>query len=296
MEEFLRDWGYLGVFLGILATGIPFMPLPEELPVVIGGVLAGHGTARWWIMLPVCMLAVVIGDAMLYGIGRWSGPRIRNSGWVKKHVLPPDRLQSIEANFQKHGVKILLFARLTPGIRAPIFVTAGIMRVPLPLFILADAIYAIPGVTILFFLGFWFTDSIISLVETGFSHVRSIVVATVLLAIAGYLVYRFLRRPVVTGGPEEMPPLVEQVTHTIEHVTHRLDEMRTRIMHSRGRPPADKQDKTAHADQTVRIDPQKTLHIDADKTVQLDAGPNGQPGGPPGQESPKPAESDPAKK
>ena len=68
MEEFLKDWGYLGVFLGIVATGLG-LPMPEELPVVIGGGLVGGGQANFW-MLPVCIVCVVIGDSFLYGIGR----------------------------------------------------------------------------------------------------------------------------------------------------------------------------------------------------------------------------------
>src|SRR5262245_10037495 len=151
MEEFLRSWGYLGIFLGILSTGIPFFPMPEELPVVVGGVLVGHGLAEWWLMLPVCIVAVVIGDSMLYGAGRWWGTRLLEYRWIKKHVLPPERLKKIEDNFVKYGIQILLFARLTPGIRAPIFVTAGIVRLSLVRFIIADALYAIPGVALLFF-------------------------------------------------------------------------------------------------------------------------------------------------
>ena len=38
MQEFMRVWSYPGVFIGILATGLGF-PMPEELPVVIGGSL-----------------------------------------------------------------------------------------------------------------------------------------------------------------------------------------------------------------------------------------------------------------
>jgi membrane protein DedA with SNARE-associated domain len=272
MEEFLQEWGYLGVFLGILATGIPFLPIPEELPVVIGGVLAGHNSVYWWLMLPVCIVAVVIGDGMLYGVGRCFGPRILKNAWIQKYVLPPERLEKIEGNFQKHGIKILLFARLTPGIRAPIFMTAGILRLSLPLFILADGLYAIPGVCLLFFLGYWFTEGIINLIETNMAHVRSIIIMVVILAIAGYFVYRFLRKPVVTGSPEEVPPLVEQVTHTIGQVTHKLEDMTTKIIHPRRKSPC------------------------ADKTVRIEPGPNGpapEPTHPP-KESHQPKESGPA--
>jgi membrane protein DedA with SNARE-associated domain len=223
MEEFLRSWSYLGVFVGILLTGIGF-PMPEELPVVIGGVLAGKDTVTWWIMLPVCIVGVVIGDGLLYGIGRLWGPRLLQLHWVKTKLMPPERLQSIEDNFQKHGIKILLFARMTPGIRAPIFFTAGLTRLSLIRFVIADAIYAVPGVTLLFFLGYWFMDGMVKLIEEDVEHVKSIIIMVVVLAVAGYFTYRFLRRPVVTGDPKEMPPLVEQMTHTLEGMT-------TKIMH-----------------------------------------------------------------
>ncbi len=246
MEEFLREWGYLGVFLGILSTGIPFVPIPEELPVVVGGVLVGNGTVTWW-MLPVCIVAVVIGDSMLYGVGRWSGPRLLENSWIKKHVLPPERRQKIEENFHKHGIKILLFARLTPGIRAPIFVMAGITRLSLPRFIMADGLYAIPGVSLLFILGWYFTDSIVSIIEKDFEVVKRIIILVIALAVAGYILYRFLRRPIVTGDPKEMPPIMEHVTHRIEHT---LGELST-IIHPKSRhaPP------TTNAPPTMKMMP-----------------------------------------
>jgi len=172
VEEFIRNWGYLGVFLGIVSTGLGF-PMPEELPVVIGGMLSGGtgalapGSVRihWYFMLPVCIVGVIIGDMFLYGIGRLWGPRLLRYKWVNTKLLPPERLQKIEQNFQQYGVRILLFARLTPGIRAPIFFTAGLTRLSLARFVFADGIYAIPGVSLLFFLGYWFGQAMINLIK-----------------------------------------------------------------------------------------------------------------------------------
>jgi len=229
VEEFLRDWGYLGVFLGILATGVGF-PMPEELPVVIGGALSGGSHATWWVMLPVCIVGVIIGDSFLYGIGRFWGSRLVQRPFIKKRLLPPERLASITENFQKYGIKILLFARMTPGIRAPIFLTAGITRLPLAKFLIADGIYAVPGVSFLFFLGYWFTESMVDLIERNAQTVKAIVILVLVLAVAGYFIYRFLRRPVVTGDPHEMPPLVEQVTH-------KLEQMSTIILHPHHHKP-----------------------------------------------------------
>jgi membrane protein DedA with SNARE-associated domain len=231
VEEFLNSWGYVGIFVGILATGIGF-PMPEELPIVVAGGLAGSATEIvWWIMLPVCIVGVVIGDTFLYGIGRLWGRHLLQFQWVKKHLLPPERLESVERNFHQYGIQILLFARLTPGIRAPVFFTAGFTRLSLIRFVLADAIYAVPGVSILFFLGFWFAGHLKKLLE-DVEHVKSILVLVAILAVAGYFLYRYLRRPVVTGDPTDVPKLVEQVRHTVEEAT-------TKIIHPLSKSHAD---------------------------------------------------------
>jgi len=217
LEAFLENWGHLGIFLGIVATGLGF-PMPEELPVVVGGILAGHDVVYWWTMLPVCIVGVVIGDSCLYFIGRLWGPRVLQYSWVKNHVLPPERLAGIENNFNQYGIRILLFARMTPGIRAPIFLTAGIIRLPLARFVLADGLYAIPGVSLLFFLGYWFGEGIIALVNRA-EHAKFWIMLAILVGIAAYFAYRFLRKPVVTGDPKEMPPLLGPMTNKLEQMT-----------------------------------------------------------------------------
>jgi len=234
VEEFLESWGYLGIFLGLVATGVGF-PMPEELPVVIGGALAGSKPEliKWYLMLPVTIAGVIVGDSFLYTIGRLWGPRLLQIGWIKRHMFPPDRVVKIEQNFHRYGVKLLLFARLTPGVRAPIFFTAGMTRLPLAKFLIADGLYAVPGVSLLFFLGWWFADSIgtlVDFIEGPVEKVKSIIAIVVVLAIAGYFIYRVLRKPAVTGDPHEMPSLVEKVTETLETVT-------SKIIHSKASSP-----------------------------------------------------------
>ena len=222
MEEFLRDWGYFGIFIGLVGTGVG-LPIPEELPVVMGGVLAGsHPDIYWFIMLPVCIAGVIVGDSFLYALGRFYGPRLLQHKWIQRRVFPPDRLAKIEQNFHQYGVKLLLFARLTPGVRAPIFFTAGMTRLPIARFVLADSIYAVPGVSFLFFLGWWFTDSMVDFVKGPLENAKSIIVFVVVAAVICYFVYRALRKPAVTGDPHEMPQLVEQVTHRLEQVTSKI--------------------------------------------------------------------------
>jgi membrane protein DedA with SNARE-associated domain len=183
-------------------------PHPDDAPVRV----------RWWIMLPVCIVGVVLSDGLLYGMGRFFGPRLLQHRFMAR-LVPPDKRAKIERNFHRYGVKILLFARLLPGIRSPIFITAGIMRLPFRSFLLADGIYAIPGVSLLFFLSYWFTTSFKDLVERAEAkvlQVRPILILAAIVAVGIYFLVNFLRRPVSTGDPEELPLIGPQVAARID--------------------------------------------------------------------------------
>ena len=261
MEEFVRNYGYYGAALGILATGLGF-PVPEEVPVLVAGAMANHDDIFIYLMLPICILSVVVGDLLLYTIGRVWGSRLVQVPLIRRRLLTPERFAAISANFQKYGVKILLFARVTPGIRTWIFLTAGITKLPLAKFVIADAIYAIPGVTILFFLGYYFTDSIIDMAKNDV-YVRPIIVLVVLVGVGLYIAYRVLRKPMVTGNPTEMPPIVGPVTETLDGVA---DSVADKVLHHRSHPESPGEPPLPRA---TTPDYYKTLQVDENADVEV---------------------------
>jgi membrane protein DedA with SNARE-associated domain len=204
------------IFGSLVAAGFG-APIPEELPVITGGALAGHAANQvprehphWWILWPICIAGVVIADGILYCLGRFGGRRLLEVGWVRRHLLPPEKREQIENNFHKYGVRILLGARFLPGIRAPIFVMSGVLHMPVSRFLLADGLYAIPGVSALFFISFWFTDSFVAIfhaVEGQVNVIRNLIVLLIIAAGAGYFVYAYKRRSIATGDPHEIPLL-----------------------------------------------------------------------------------------
>jgi membrane protein DedA with SNARE-associated domain len=214
-------WACIIAFSCLVAAGIGF-PIPEELPIVGAGIWVGQNAEAGplkWLILPVCIAGVVISDGLLYGVGRYFGPRLLE--WrVVKRVLPPQKREQIESNFHKHGVLTLLFARFLPAIRSPIFITAGIMRLSFAKFVIADGIYAIPGVSLLFFLSFWFGDQfreLVEIVEKDLRLLRPLLILLAIAAVAGFFAYHFYRRPVAIGNPEEFP-IIGKVAVKIEQV------------------------------------------------------------------------------
>lgn len=237
MMQFLEQYGYLGIFLGLIASGCGF-PIPEELPVITAGIIVGHeGTnLKWYVMLPVIIVGVVLGDGALYGAGRLWGDRLLRIGWVQRHLVPPDKRAEIEKNFHDRGIAVLIGARLLPGIRTPIFIMAGVMKLPVGKFLLADGLYAIPGVNILFWLSYYLTDQVMA-VFNQIEQYRPLVMVAILSAVAGALLYKFLAsRKVSTGEPPHVPPLISKPAEAVVHAVERAVE---KLTHPHGEhPPA----------------------------------------------------------
>ncbi|MCS6864359.1 MAG: DedA family protein [Gemmataceae bacterium] len=245
MLEHFDQYGYQGVFLALLAAGFGF-PIPEELPVITAGILVGHEdtSLSWYIMLPVVMAGVVIGDGVLYAAGRIWGRRLLDIGFIRRHFVPLEKQEQIEKNFAERGIWVLLGARLLPGIRTPIFIMAGVLRVPLGRFLLADAIYAIPLVNLLFWLSYLLTDQVLEIFNK-INEYRPLVVVAVLSAIAGALIQKYiLSRPVSTGDPPHVPNIIAKpaaaVGHAVEKVVERaVERMTGRHLDKIPEPPPD---------------------------------------------------------
>jgi membrane protein DedA with SNARE-associated domain len=220
-------WPVVAFFAALVAAGIG-LPIPEELPTIGAGIWVASnpslGPARW-IILPVCFLGVLISDVLLYSIGRFWGPRLLEHKWVTRFINPETRLRT-EANFHHYGLKALLLVRWVPAIRSPMFITAGIMRLPLVLFILADGIALVFGHSLLFFLAYWFGDQFRELVvqvEYRLARtVRAVVVLTAIGGVAAYFAFHFWRRPVGTGDPTEVPLIGEKVADKLSGPSHHV--------------------------------------------------------------------------
>jgi membrane protein DedA with SNARE-associated domain len=245
MLEHFDQYGYIGVFGALLAAGFGF-PIPEELPVITAGILVGHEDTKlyWYIMLPVVIAGVVIGDGVLYGAGRIWGRRLLNLKVIRKR-LTLEKQEQIEKNFAERGIWVLLGARMLPGIRAPVFIMAGVLKVPLGRFLLADAIYAIPLVNLIFWLSYFLTDQML-VIFNQINQYKSLVIVAVLSGIAGALIQKYiLSRSVSTGEAPHVPDIIAKpavaAAHVVEKVMEKAVETVTGRHHDRPHeePPHD---------------------------------------------------------
>ncbi len=210
MPDLSPFWPILVAFTALVAAGFGF-PIPEELPTIGAGIWVGSnpelGPFRW-LILPVCFVGVLISDVLLYGMGRLWGTRLLQHPLVARW-LPAETRERTERNFQEYGIKILLLVRWVPAIRSPMFITAGVMRLPLSQFVVADGIAAVFGHSLLFFLAYWFGDQFRELViraeHTVGTTLKPLIVLTIIGVVAAYFAFHFYKRPVITGDPKEVP-------------------------------------------------------------------------------------------
>jgi len=105
----------------------------EDGATLLAATLSASGRLDPRIGLLSAFLGIWIGDIGLYGLGSMFGRHTTQSRWLQKY-LKPQSLAKAEAWFAKHGSLALVMSRAIPGSRLPLYVAAGALRLPAPLF------------------------------------------------------------------------------------------------------------------------------------------------------------------
>jgi membrane protein DedA with SNARE-associated domain len=188
----IQSWSYLGIIVFLILTGCG-LPIPEEVPILAAGVMS-RGTLNPWMALASCMVGAILGDMVMYGLGRKFGRGLLQRRGYLHSLLSAEREQQIEEQFRLHGLKVLFAARFLVGIRTPIYITAGILKVPFRRFVVADMLCASIVIPLFFGVAYLFSDHVNRLWQLMRRAEIAISVAVVLAAIAGVFVVRYVRK------------------------------------------------------------------------------------------------------
>src|SRR3954466_999075 len=191
LASLLHPSSYLGFFVFIALTGCG-MPIPEEAAIVVAGVLSSQDPPQldWRIAFAVCLAGAVVGDSCMYAIGyRWGHGIFTSHPRFAKLFASEN-----EAQFQKaveaHALKVMLVARFLVGVRAPVYLMTGIVRLPFRRFLLYDVISAALCVGVGFGLAYLFGEQVADWVRHAEKR-ATIVVVLIIAAVLGILYYRY---------------------------------------------------------------------------------------------------------
>jgi membrane-associated protein len=187
----VNDYGtltYVILFLIVFTeTGLIVMPfLPGDSLLFAAGAISAlpNSTLNIYIILPLLIIAALMGDNVNYFVGRFAGTFVKS----KERILffKRDYILQTEAFYEKHGAKTIIMARFVPIIRtiAPFVAGAGSMKYRN--YILNCILGAILWVVGLTLMGFMFGN--IPIVKNNFEKVIiAIILISVLPMVIGFV-------------------------------------------------------------------------------------------------------------
>lgn len=187
-----------GTIFGVLfACGMGF-PMPEDITLVLAGYLSYLENIELITAIIVCFVGVLAGDFLLFMLGRIYGKKIVTFP-VIRYVVTPHRLAIASEKLKKHSRRVCFLARFLAGLRAPVYLSAGIAGVPISTFLLLDGLAALISVPVWVYLGFYFGDEL----DVAFHYARRaekyILLALALIGI--YFVVKIIMKKKATDIP-----------------------------------------------------------------------------------------------
>jgi membrane protein DedA with SNARE-associated domain len=178
---FINHFPYIGIFLLLILGEIGF-PFPEDATLILGGFLTAHGVIKLLPAFSVLYLGLLITDFSLYLVGKKYGRSIVEHKRFRK-IISSDRLSKLEEKFKKWGGLVVFLGRHVWGLRAQIFLVAGVMKMSATKFLVADATSALFSIALWGGIGYLGGNSLQVLKKdvTRVEHI-AVVVLVILLA------------------------------------------------------------------------------------------------------------------
>ena len=155
-SQTMGPWLYVLLFAIIFCeTGLVVTPfLPGDSLLFAVGALCALGGLNIAIIIPLLLLAAVLGDACNYYIGMTVGPKVFTSSTSK--LLNRAHLLRTQAFYDKYGGKTIIIARFIPIVRTFAPFVAGIGKMQYRRFLSFNVIGAIAWVALFIPAGYVF--------------------------------------------------------------------------------------------------------------------------------------------
>jgi len=240
------EWGGYFILFGLLfACGLG-LPLPEDIPLLLGGYFVALGQMHLvWVAI-LAWLGIIGGDCCLYWLSRRLGLAVTELRLIRGHVTK-ERIHWAEKKFEQYGVWVVAVCRLFAGVRGAMVIAAGVVKFNFAKFVIADGIAALFSGGLFVWLGYLAGIKLGSVAQMRqkIQHYEHYVVMALIAAVILFVVYLWWRRKRHTTLSEvTFHKVVEPAVERLKHRHGHEDE--------HPRAPATRVDATGKPD--VRVD------------------------------------------
>ncbi|MCL5062825.1 MAG: DedA family protein [Nitrospiraceae bacterium] len=190
ISSIIEHFPYMGLFLLLILGGIG-LPFPEDTTLILCGFLISTDVVKPIPALLAVYSGLLITDFGLYVVGKKYGRKIVTHKRFQK-IVSPERLAALEDKFNKKGILVILIGRHLVGLRAQIFLAAGVMRMSALKFIMADAVSSIFTIALMVGAGYMGGNSL-QVIKRDITRIEHIGILLAVIILAVYLLFRYFK-------------------------------------------------------------------------------------------------------
>lgn len=175
------NWIYAILFLLVFAeTGLIVMSflmpfLPGDALIFAIGMIAARGELDIALIVPLLIIAALLGDNVNYYVGKKFGSFILNS--EKTFIIRKSHIARAQAFFDKHGRNSIIIARFIPVVRTIVPFLSGTTNVPYKTFLKYSFIGAVLWVVVISMIGYFLGQ-----IEYVKEHLEKFIILIIIVA------------------------------------------------------------------------------------------------------------------
>lgn len=136
-----------------LALVAPLAVLEGPIVTVIAAYLASLAYLDVRLVYVVVVLADLVGDSLLYGIG-WRGPGALPGRWRRRFGVTEARMAALAGHFREQGGRTLVLGKITHSAGVVVLIAAGAARMPFWRFLGFNLVATLPKSLLFVVLGY----------------------------------------------------------------------------------------------------------------------------------------------
>ena len=119
-----------------------FTLITEDISCVAAGLAITSSITTWPVALTGCIAGILFGDLTFFFLGYYVGRPVMR-WWPFNRLFKDQQLQLADKWFSQNGVWVIVLSRFTPGLRGPVYLSAGFSKMSKLKFTLALSISAL---------------------------------------------------------------------------------------------------------------------------------------------------------
>ncbi|WP_025324097.1 VTT domain-containing protein [Deferrisoma camini] len=175
-------------FFLLVLTGLG-LPVPEDVILLAAGAVVSWGRTGYYPIVGAALLGVLVGDLLLFLLGRRYGPNVLKHRPFR-YLASPRRMDRARDMLARRGAGAVFLARFVAGVRFAVFFVAGASGMNAATFVLLDLTGAVLSVPLVVLVGYVFGSNLEEALGFLHAHRWQVLAAAVGLVLAGWALVR----------------------------------------------------------------------------------------------------------